>query len=88
MKKFLLSAAISAVAAMPAVSVAQTMPKLSEDGVFLAEKGGEWTVKTSKTNFSDGILAGDIVGRLEIYCKNNLIFDANLYSIVNRRNNF
>lgn len=62
--------------------------KLSEDGVFLAEKGGEWTVKTSKTNFSDGILAGDIVGRLEIYCKNNLIFDANLYSIVNRRNNF
>ena len=35
MKKFLLSAAISAVAAMPAVSVAQTMPKLSEDGVDL-----------------------------------------------------
>ena len=61
---------------------------IGEDINLLIEKEQEITVKCIRTNDATKINQGDMVGRLEIYCKNDLIFSGNLYSIVNRKTIF
>ncbi len=62
--------------------------KIAEEKSFVVKKGEEIDTATRMTNNSDYIHAGDDVGILEIYSKNNLIFSGNLISIVNRTNTF
>ena len=62
--------------------------KLLNNCQIVVEKDEELTVVPVKTIDSENISIGDFVGQLEIYCKNNLIFSEELYSIVNRNHFF
>lgn len=57
---------------------------IAKDAKVLIKKGEEITIKTYLTNSDGTIKQGDKVGKLEIYCQNDLIFSGDLYSIVNR----
>lgn len=59
--------------------------KVCEDFSFLVPKGEEINFVTTPCNTSDEINAGEKAGLLEIFCKNNLIFSADLYSIIVNR---
>lgn len=58
--------------------------RVEEENFFLMPKGGELITKTYPCDSAQCNEDQRKMGRLEIYCKKNLIFSADLYSIVNR----
>lgn len=58
--------------------------KLIDDCEIVVEKGAELRIVPVKTTDAKKINVGDLVGQLEIYSRNDLIFSEKLYSIVNR----
>ncbi len=58
------------------------------DNSFLVDNKKEMSLNITKTNCSARVNRGDEVGKLEIYCENDLIFSANLYSIISRNKIF
>ena len=58
--------------------------KIDEDATVLVKIDEELTIKTYRAGSGSTIKQGDMVGKLEIYCQNDLIFSGDLYSIVNR----
>jgi D-alanyl-D-alanine carboxypeptidase (penicillin-binding protein 5/6) len=57
--------------------------KLYDEYEILVNINDELNFKTVFENNSKKIKAGDLVGKLQIYCQNDLIFCQNLYSIIN-----
>lgn len=58
--------------------------KLKETQEFIVERNGHLEYQTEKTVKTESVHCGDTVGKLKIFSQNNLIFDADLYSIVDR----
>jgi exopolysaccharide biosynthesis predicted pyruvyltransferase EpsI len=56
--------------------------KLDKEYVILVRKDKEIDYEVEKVNVNGKIKVGDLVGRLKIYCQNDLIFCQNLYSII------
>jgi D-alanyl-D-alanine carboxypeptidase (penicillin-binding protein 5/6) len=57
--------------------------KLDDSYDLITKKDDELTLKIVKLNNNKKISKGDLVGKLQIYSQNNLIFCQNLYSIIN-----
>ena len=51
---------------------------------FVADKNAELELKVVPLLKSERVAVGDLVAKLEIHCKNGLLFSENLYSIINR----
>lgn len=61
---------------------------IGDDCDIVVKRGSELEVRRLPADVGDEVKCGDVVGQLEIYCENDLIFGANLYSIVYRRKTF